>query len=189
MNSLTPDLAPIPSQELAVQLGVSAIVNMNGLNAFVDAYRDTVIKEFNSLSISDRETLLKNFDENSTGFADKLFKYFASYDAIPQYHNMVFIEGIPGSGKSGGVFKSIKAVMDQIDPDWLKNVAYAHVTKKSAEDAGKKIGFEGATYYDKQDLMKWMSPEWKDIKDNPSNKDGKLYLYKDSYEFDTNGKL
>jgi hypothetical protein len=41
---------------------------------------------------------------------------------------MVFIEGIPGSGKSGGVFKIIKAVMDQIDPEWLKGSIYAHVT-------------------------------------------------------------
>jgi hypothetical protein len=37
--------------------------------------------------------------------------------------------------------------------------------------------------------MKWMSSEWKDVLENAENKDGKVYLYKDSYEFDTDGKL
>jgi hypothetical protein len=34
-----------------------------------------------------------------------------------------------------------------------------------------------------------MSADWKDVLKNPDNKDGKVYLYKDSYEFDANGKL
>lgn len=191
-KALSEDLAPIPSQELAVQLGIGAITNMDALNAFVDAYRNTVIKEFNGTSSkAERERLLKQFDENSTGFADELLKYFASYDALPQYHNMVFIEGIPGSGKSGGVFKIIKAVMDQIDPEWLKGSIYAHVTQKSAEKAGGEGGLnlEGAQYHDKASLMRYMSADWKDVLKNPDNKDGKVYLYKDSYEFDANGKL
>ena len=189
VKSLSDELAPIPSQEMAVQLGVAAITNSNALNEFVNAYRNTVIKSFNNLKEDERTALLKQFDENSTGFANKLLKYFASYDAIPQYQNMVFIEGIPGSGKSGGVFKSIKAVVDQIDPELLKNAVYAHVKQKSAQDAGKKIGLENAQYYDKAGLMKWMSSEWRDVLENSENKDGKVYLYKDSYEFDSEGKL
>jgi hypothetical protein len=34
-----------------------------------------------------------------------------------------------------------------------------------------------------------MSPEWKDVLENSENKDGKVYLYKGSYEFDAEGKL
>lgn len=37
--------------------------------------------------------------------------------------------------------------------------------------------------------MKWISSEWKNVLTNPDNKDGRIYLYKDSYEFDSTGKL
>jgi hypothetical protein len=70
---------------MAVQLGVAAITNINALNSFVDAYRNVVIKKFNGLSESERSNLLENFDSGSTVFANKLLKYFASYDALPQY--------------------------------------------------------------------------------------------------------
>lgn len=189
LKSLNEKLAPIPSQEMAVQLGVAAIINANNLNTFVEAYRKTVIQEFKSLPETEKTKLLENFDSGSTIFANKLLKYFASYDALPQYQNMVFVEGIPGSGKSGGVFKSIKAVIDQIDPNLMKNAVYAHVKSKSAETAGEKIGLEEAQYFDKAELMRWMSPEWKDVLENSENKDGKVYLYKGSYEFDAEGKL
>ena len=190
LKSLNDDLAPIPSQELAVQLGVAAIVNSDGLNTFVDAYRETMIETFKNISDeNERIKLLKNFDSSTEIFANKLLKYFASYDAVPQYHNMIFIEGIPGSGKSGGVFKSIKAVMDQIDPNWMDNAIYAHVKQTSAEEAGKKIGLNNGQYFAKKSLLEFISPDWKDISKNADNKDGKQFLYKDSYEFDSEGKL
>jgi hypothetical protein len=41
---------------------------------------------------------------------------------------MVFIEGIPGSGKSKGVFTSIVNIIKQIDPNYLKDAYYVHAT-------------------------------------------------------------
>jgi hypothetical protein len=83
LKSLNEKLAPIPSQEMAVQLGVATIINANNLNTFVEAYRKTVIQEFKSLPETEKTKLLENFDSGSTIFANKLLKYFASYDALP----------------------------------------------------------------------------------------------------------
>ena len=186
-NAITDKIAPIASQELATYLGVAAVTNMNMLNSFVDAYRDTVVTDFNNASEEDRAKLLNNFD-GSSQYAKELLKYFGGHDVLPQYKNMIFIEGVPGSGKSKGVFASIKAVVDGIDPELMKNVVYAHATKKSADDATQDIGFENAQTFDREGLMKYISSEWKDIKDNSENTDVQ-YLYKDSYEINDQGQL
>ncbi len=189
IKSLTDDLAPIASQELAVQLGVAAITNMGVLNKFVDAYRNTVIKEFNNIKdINKRKQLLNMYHKGSDSFADQLLGYFASYNAIPQFQNMVFIEGIPGSGKSKGVFKSIKAVVDQIDPTVFENAIYAHATSESAKEAGDGIDLKTFRAFNREQLMNYISSEWRDVLKNPKNKDKKVYLYDDSYDF-VDGKL
>lgn len=186
-KSLTDDLAPIPSQELAVQLGVAAITNMDVLNTFVEAYQETIVEEFNDASEQDKIKYLEQYD-GGTSFAKDLLQYFASYNAVPQFKNMVFIEGIPGSGKSGGVFRSIKNVLDQIDPSIWENAIYAHATQISAEKATKDLGLNNVKAFDKTALMQYISSEWRDVLKNPKNKDNEIYLYDDSFEF-INGHL
>jgi len=113
---------------LATYLGVAAITNMNVLNSFVDAYRDTVISDFKALSVDERKAKLKGHD----AFADELLDYFGGSDWLPQYKNMIFIEGAPGTGKSKGVIHNIKRIAATINPDILKGAWYAHVTEDSA---------------------------------------------------------
>jgi hypothetical protein len=82
-----------------------------------------------------------------------LLEYFASFDVVPQFDDMVFIEGIPGSGKSGGVFRGIKVLLNNLDKSLLENVVYAHVTEDKAKQAADNIGLSGYKAMDKTQLM------------------------------------
>ena len=180
-------VAPIASQELATYLGVAAIANMNTLNKFVDAYRNTVVQEFNNLSEKERTDLLNQFDNSGEAYSKDLLKYFGAHDVLPQYKNMIFIEGIAGSGKSKAVFRNVINTINHIDPEYLKNAYYVHETSDSAQKAAKDLELQGQTF-GRVDFLKHLSSEWKDIRDN--SKDRKNYLYKDSYKFDPlTGKL
>lgn len=180
-------VAPIASQELATYLGVAAIANMNTLNKFVDAYRNTVIQEFNNLSEKERTDLLNQFDDSGEAYSKDLLKYFGAHDVLPQYKNMIFIEGIAGSGKSKAVFRNVINTINHIDPEYLKNAYYVHETSDSAQKTAEDLELQGQTF-GRVDFLKHLSSEWKDIRDN--SKDRKNYLYKDSYKFDPlTGKL
>ena len=180
-------VAPIASQELATYLGVAAIANMNTLNKFIDAYRNTVVQEFNNLSEKERTDLLNQFDNSGEAYSKDLLKYFGSHDVLPQYKNMIFIEGIAGSGKSKAVFRNVINTINHIDPEYLKNAYYVHETSDSAQKTAEDLELQGQTF-GRVDFLKHLSSEWKDIRDN--SKDRKNYLYKDSYKFDPlTGKL
>lgn len=180
-------VAPIASQELATYLGVAAIANMNTLNKFVDAYRNTVVQEFNNLSEKERTDLLNQFDNSGEAYSKDLLKYFGAHDVLPQYKNMIFIEGIAGSGKSKAVFRNVINTINHINPEYLKNAYYVHETSDSAQKAAEDLELQGQTF-GRVDFLKHLSSEWKDIRDN--SKDRKNYLYKDSYKFDpSTGKL
>lgn len=189
-KAIEDDLAPIPSQELATYLGVAAIANMDIINAFTQAYHETVVSTFNNATEEDKKELLKQYNPNTEAFATDLLQYFASFDAVPQYSNMVFFEGIPGSGKSGGVYRAIKTIINYIDPSVLKGAIYAHTTEENAKDAAENIKLEDYVAMDKEKLMRYASSEWRDIKKNPANnkKNNTYYLYDDSYDF-VDGKL
>lgn len=180
-------VAPIASQELATYLGVAAIANMNTLNKFVDAYRNTVVQEFNNLSEKERTDLLNQFDNSGEAYSKDLLKYFGAHDVLPQYKNMIFIEGIAGSGKSKAVFRNVINTINHINPEYLKNAYYVHETSDSAQKAAEDLELQGQTF-GRVDFLKHLSSEWKDIRDN--SKDRRNYLYKDSYKFDPlTGKL
>jgi hypothetical protein len=78
---------------------------------------------------------------------------------------MVFIEGIPGSGKSKGVFSNIINIVKQIDPDVLNGALYVHATEKAAKEANAETGLNG-TALERTKFLQWVSSDWKDTKDN-----------------------
>ena len=78
-KSLSDDRAPISSQELATYLGVASIVNMDILNTFVDAYKDTVVQDFKNKSEDERVKLLNKLNSGSV-FAKELLEYFGGHD-------------------------------------------------------------------------------------------------------------
>ena len=193
-DSITEKIAPIASQELATYLGVAAFANMDILNSFLDAYQKTVIKEFNDLSETDRKNILNNFDKSGDVYAKDLLKYFGGHNVIPQYHNMIFVEGIPGSGKSKGVFSNIINIVKQIDPNILKGALYVHATEKAAKEANAETGLNG-TPLERTKFLQWVSSDWKDTKHNIKTEKGSngkytgRFLYDDSYEYNSGGQL
>jgi hypothetical protein len=56
---------------------------MDLLNSFVDAYRQTVIKEFNDLGEADRTNILNNFDKSGSAYSKELLKYFGGHNVLP----------------------------------------------------------------------------------------------------------
>lgn len=198
-DSLNEHIAPIPSQELATYLGVAAIANMNTLNTFIDAYRNTVVKDFNSIADEkERAKLLNSFDGSGDIYAKDLLNYFSGHNVLPQYKNMVFIEGIPGSGKSKGVFSNIINIVKNIDPNILNDAWYVHATQKAADEANAATGLNG-TAFERTKFLQEISSEWKDTKDNIKTETYKdsggkdisvtgRFLYEDSFEFN-NGQL
>ena len=189
-KSLSNDRAPLSSQELPTYLGVASIVNMDLLNTFVDAYKDTVVQDFRNKSEDERVKLLEKLNSGSV-FAKELLEYFGGHDQIPQYHNMIFIEGAPGTGKSRGVFKNIIETVKNIDPTILDKAWYAHATDKSAKEASSYLGLNGETF-DRKTLLKKLSNEWvppieSDIVVNGKARKG-LVLKEGTYKFE-NGKL
>lgn len=190
-QAISNDIAPIASQELPIYLGVASIANMDVLNTFVDAYRDTVVQDFNNLTEEERKNAIKNFDNSGEAYAKELLQYFSGYDALPQYKNIIFIEGIAGSGKSMAVFKSIVRTIATVDPKAIENAYYVHETSDSAKNASEYIGLKGKTF-SRIDFLKTVSSEWKDCRDNKkkdSHDISKNYLYKDSYEITDKGQL
>lgn len=183
-KSLVEGLAPIPSQDLGTYLGVAAAANMDVINAFTRAYKETMVETFNSLSEDRKKEVLKTYRPGTEAFATDLLNYFASFEGVPQFENMVFFEGIPGSGKSGGVYRGITAIVGNLDPTVLENAIYAHTTEKNAKDAADNIGLKKYQAMDKEKLMKYISDEWRDVSKNPVNPNSNTYyLYDDSYEF------
>ena len=186
-NTITGEKAPIPSQELGTYLSVAAVVNCNILNDCVDAYKEAAVEMFNSKTEAERIALAKDsiIDEHyATIYLDK----FPGSDALPQYKNMVFIEGRPGTGKSGGVFYSTKESLEKINPEVLKGAFYVHVTQDSATSALDSLKLKDGKAHDKASFMKYISSEWKDNSTNIKEWDSrgihfkKPVLYKDSYE-------
>lgn len=190
-QAISNDVAPIASQELPIYLGVASITNMDVLNTFVDVYRDTVVQDFNNLTEEERKKVIKNFDNSGDAYAKELLQYFSGYDALPQYKNMIFIEGIAGSGKSMAVFKNIVRTIATVDTKVIENAYYVHETSDSAKNASEAIGLKGKTF-SRIDFLKFISNEWKDCRDN-KKKDSygisKNYLYEDSYEITDKGQL
>lgn len=196
-QSLSDDKAPIASQELATYLGVAAYTNMDMLNSFVDAYRDTVITEFNKKSEEDRKKLLKEGDGD--GYATTLLKYFGGHDVLPQYRNMIFIEGAPGTGKSKGVFSNIKRIIANIDPDIESKSWYIHATDESAQEAATDLGLTGLALGREKFLQKLSTGHKTAIEQedevphasDPSKKVKvkRLHLVDGTYSFNSEGQL
>lgn len=191
--SIKDDVAPVASQELATYLGVAAVTNMDTLNQFVDAYRNTVIQEFNNLDEKSRTDLLNQFDTSGEAYSKDLLKYFGSHDVLPQYHNMIFVEGIAGSGKSKAVFRNVIRTINTIDPDYLKSAYFVHETESSAKASATDLELDENNAFGRVQFLQKLSNQWKDFRENTEKgKDGKTkaFLYEDSYKFDdTTGRL
>lgn len=152
-------IAPIPTQELGVFALTAAVVNGNMFNIFGKALRKSLLETWNK----DPETRAKIQEEAGQDFFDEDHKeYFKNSDFLPNFDNILFVEGIAGSGKSTGVLKSWSKLMAKVNPDFVANkIIFAHTSKTKAENLAKSTSFTNYDAHDHDSLLSYMSPDYR----------------------------
>ena len=178
---ITDDLAPFYSQELATYTAFAHVINNKVFQDFADIYNERVAEQIRT---GDDKTLLSVFDTNPETKPDleeiRKYPYSSSFNASRSY--IAFIEGMPGTGKSAGVYRNLISLIRLTNPDLLKNVWIAHATQASAEKLAKELGLENYVAMDKEQYMKRISPNWSETFDEQ----GDLKVQEGSVEHDDN---
>lgn len=174
-------IAPIPTQELGTYAAVAAITNGTVFQQFSSALQQFMVDKWSALDPNVRRAKAAEINAKFTVDDPSLIK---AHNLMPSFANILFIEGIPGSGKSTGVFESILKILELSNPEiydaagtatgkhLLDNgIVFAHATQDSAQNAinGMSISDElkaKCTFHDKQSLLAWMSPDYKDTSKN-----------------------
>lgn len=162
-------LAPISPQELAIYNNYASVVNGDVFSNFYKAYRQSIKKNWASKSVEERAEILRRLDPDksedsitllsSDEFADQVFNILP----VLKYQNIVLTEGIPGSGKSTGVFQSTLKMLKAFHPDLLSSVAVVHgANPDSAVTLRDDIGLtkDNSKTYGRTEWMKEISATW-----------------------------
>lgn len=190
-------IAPIPTQELGVYMGIAAIYNGDMFKYFANAISEVVYQKWKNSTPKERLDIFKKNnlitfnsdgkeqfslalayegeDAPSTYQKDPSYNSIYDSDFIPKYVGMLFIEGIAGSGKSTGVFKSIMKILFNQDPEITENhhlseypIFFVHGTKKNAQDVidsfeadkqDTKWSFEA---HDQKSLFDYFTPDFRE---------------------------
>lgn len=162
-------LAPISTQELAIYNNYASIVNGNIFTAFYNAYRQSVIEDWKNKTVEERKTVWKRLgktDQVADSLSrDELADYVLNMGFTPRYSNIVLTEGIPGSGKSTGVFQSTLKLLNKYHKELLSNVAVVHgANPDSATKLRDDIGLtkDNSKVYGRESWMKEISATWRD---------------------------
>ena len=183
-------IAPLIGQEISVQLGLANILKGEVVTNIIKAYRSSLLE----MSSEQRKEFL-----TKAGYSPEIIeaystesgiKLFVNDNLVPQYDNVIFVDGIPGAGKSAAVdaliYKYLKTYHPEINA-WVSHggdTEGGKITKEFAKNIGFGESFEGA--YDKITLMKNIFPDY-----NPKEPDnfGQYSYTTDDYELDADGKI
>ena len=109
---LSDDIAPIPTQELGVYAAIASIYNGDVFKAFGKAMKQYVYEDWQSKSdvvfnedgsvdekaVSEKYNILKERGLDELPRTNEDIKAVLGSDLVPSFFNILFIEGIPGSG-------------------------------------------------------------------------------------------
>ena len=154
-------IAPIPTQELGVFALTAAITNGDMFKTFGKAIRKSLNNLWEISNETERETI-----SNEAGVsylrADKDRPYFKNNDFLPNFDNIVFVEGIAGSGKSTGVIKTLSKLLAATNPDLVsQKILFAHTNKIKAQTLGESTEFTNFEAHDHDSLLSYMSADYK----------------------------
>lgn len=158
---LPKNIAPFATQELATYLNYAYAVNGSVINQFFKAFQESSVEAYENLNAQEREKL------GVIGpLTDDKYKSFSKvFGLSPVFGNLIFTEGIPGSGKTGAVFNLTIQMLKKFNPEILENVIFAHgANKESMEEYVEGIGMNTDNVMSKQELMKFISSSYIDIK-------------------------
>lgn len=161
------NIAPISSQEMASYKQLGRLVNGKFYKAAFDSIRKNIVDFWKNNSKEKRVEFL-----NKLGFEKEKSETYAQHDDILnllpslRWVNEIFIEGIPGSGKTNAVLPITMNILQKYYKEYLKRVAYIHGGKKSSAQLGiqklKELGIDvsGFTAYNKEEFLTEIS-NWK----------------------------
>ena len=152
-------IAPIPTQELGVFALTAAIVNGDVFRHFGKALRQSLSNTWEK-DATTREKIRKDYGSNILLEEDKMF--FKNADFLPNFDNILFIEGIAGSGKSKGVLVTLSKLLAKTNPEFVQSKIFiAHTNKTKADNLGKATKFSNYEAHDHDSLLSFMSPDYK----------------------------
>ena len=157
-------IAPIPTQELATYLGYASILNGGVIDNFCNAVNTSLKKWAEPFKNDDelQESTRYTDDKGNSYKVEHISKDFILDSSVsPRFSRVTFIEGIPGSGKTTGVFNNIIVLLKKYHPEVLKSVWIGHATEESAGNLKKDLNLDSAVALDKNKLMTKVSTEWK----------------------------
>lgn len=184
-----PELVPLDSQLMSVQLAVANAINGDQVTKIVNAATTSAINYLNSLR-NDKLNFVKFLKEKlniSESLAivystDTGFKYIQNNDFFYRWKNISLIEGIAGSGKSSAVLQLTADYLKsnyQIDNPWVVNT-----TEQSKESLKQKLGSSGNAYT-KEELLGIIS----NYQTPKVNEDGSITLDNTNTVIDSDGKI
>lgn len=140
--------APIPMQEQATYLNVAMALNGNVINNFAKAYAKGILNSFNRWDKNTRITKLRQlgYSEDQVGYYSENPEAFQSDHAVEKFANIILTEGIAGSGKTEGVFDSTARVLEQVNPDLLKDAFVVNATLANAKALQQKLRLSGKVF-------------------------------------------
>lgn len=175
----TSKLVPLDTQLQSVQLSVANIVNGNLISKFSEVAKNAALSYLNNLSIKDRFTFLK-----SQGYNDSVAALYATNDGkkllsntplVSRFDNIILVTGVPGAGKSSGVFKLTADYLKKYYPNVLDDAWVCHTSVDKAKGLRSNIGLSDGQNFDKETLLTkistWSAP--KNIDTNGDIKDSK----------------
>lgn len=172
-------VAPLVTQELGIYNQFANIINCNVYTRFREATNNAIINKFNKLSEDDKKKVLgdnygiysksKNFGGN---------KLLGTLLNLTKFDGFALVEGAAGTGKTKAIdyitvqmLKSYSS--EQKNP--LSHVAVIHGgSKASAIDLQKSINIEKSEAFGKEEFMKIMNPNWKELEWDEKTKSFKI---------------
>jgi hypothetical protein len=112
--------APVIGQEEAIRTATSFLLDPKIFKLFADAYNENILEKAKD-------------DENYR-------KEQAPYLIINAFRS-IFIEGLPGAGKSTAVLKTITDIIHEIDPNKLKKVIVVSNSKENSDRLAEGLKF------------------------------------------------
>lgn len=106
--------APIIGQEEAIRTTLSFLIDPKVFDLFADAYNQNILES--------------NYDK----------KEFVFINA----KRSIFIEGVPGSGKSSATLKTLTDILDKFHPNLLKNVVIVSNSKENSKRLVETLGMD-----------------------------------------------
>ena len=175
----TSKLVPLDTQLQSVQLSVANVINGNLISKFSEAAKNAALSYLNNLSIKDRFTFLK-----SQGYSDSVAALYSTNEGkkllsntplVSRFDNIVLVTGVPGAGKSSGVFKLTADYLKKYYPNVLDNAWVCHTNIDKAKGLRSNIGLSDGQNFDRETLLTkistWSAP--KNIDTNGDIKDSK----------------